>query len=125
MNSVLEYKPQLRERIGWKLFPSGLPEERNCPFAPHDMVRTEVTIDLSFLDRLRTFLTGRVAVTVKTYTENVVGKTHTDAHTKVRPWVFLERSGRPTWWNLLDLGLLVIVLLEILNVTLWVISFFR
>ena len=89
-NHCKEYVPTLRQRIGWKLFPNLLPKHTEPGFVSQDLVRTEVMIELSFLDRCRAFLSGRIHVTVRAWTENVVGKTSTDAHTHVQPWKFLD-----------------------------------
>lgn len=90
MNTTLEYIPTRRERIGWRLFPA-----RHCdiPDKPgmRDCVVTRTTADLSFIDRLRVLVSGRIEVQAKTATENVVGAHATNAEFSVRPPSWLCR----------------------------------
>lgn len=90
MNTTQEYIPTHRERIGWRFFPS-----RHCdiPDKPgmRDCVVTRTTTDLSFLDRVRVLISGRIEVQSKTATENVIGDHATNAEFCVRPPSWLSR----------------------------------
>lgn len=84
MNTAQEYIPTRRERLGWRLFPS-----RHCDMPKgmgfRDGIITEVTVGLSFADRVRALFSGRIRVVSKTATGNLVGHYETNAVAHVEP----------------------------------------
>ncbi len=90
MNYCQEYMPTRLERLGWRFFPS-----RHCDIPDkvgmHDAVITVTKAELSFADRLRVLISGRVEVQSKTATENLVGSHETNAVFIVRPPTWLDR----------------------------------
>lgn len=91
MNSAMEYIPTRRERLGWHLFPRVDQPEKPCPFNGRDMAITDVTAELSFGDRIRLLVSGRLSVRVRTETENVLGKVHSNSEIHVQPPRWLSR----------------------------------
>jgi hypothetical protein len=84
------YVPQWHEKLGWKLFPShhiDLPEMPNRK----DGLICHVTVQLSWLDRLRMLISGKLEVTAKTATENVIGANVTATGVSVIPPTWLRR----------------------------------
>jgi len=87
---ALVYVPQWQEKLGWKLFPSNhidLPEMPNRK----DGLICHVTVQLSWLDRLRMLISGKLDVTAKTATENVIGANVTATGVSVIPPTWLQR----------------------------------
>lgn len=90
-NSAMCYQSQRRERLGWRLFPNA-----HC-FSPdleggRDGIVSRVRCELSFMDRLRLLISGRIEVWVKTTTENEVGRHATNSSISVRPPDWLDRK---------------------------------
>jgi hypothetical protein len=50
-------------------------------------------VELSFLDRLRVLITGRIEIETRTSTENVIGKSATASTFTALPWKWMERNG--------------------------------
>ena len=87
---ALVYVPQWQEKLGWILFPSNhidLPEMPNRK----DGLICHVTVQLSWLDRLRMLISGKLEVTAKTATENVIGANVTATGVSVIPPTWLQR----------------------------------
>ena len=80
---AVDHRPTWRERIRYRLFP-----HRHC-FAPEapatykDCVSIRTVTVLSWADRLRIMLTGRVVTETRTVTEHEVGNSVTNAVTYV------------------------------------------
>ena len=89
------YVPTLMEKIGWKLFPSKIPDDPDPESKARDMIVTRTTINFSFADRLRILVSGRVEVESRTATENEIGGHRTTACSSVRPPKLLTRNGAP------------------------------
>lgn len=86
-----DYQPTWRDRLRGRLFPY-----RHChpPEAPGhylDCITIHTTVGLSWIDRFRVMLTGRLEVTTRTVTENTIGKNVTASESYVLPPLFLER----------------------------------
>lgn len=62
-----------RERLKWKLFPSRHCELPSAPATYQDCVVVRTVAMLSFADRVRVLLSGRLTIETKTVTENIVG----------------------------------------------------
>lgn len=90
-NQTLEYCATRREQIGWRLFPRRWIDLPELP-AMRDCIVTTTTAELSFIDRLRVLVSGRIEVQAKTATENVVGATATGAVFNVCPPSWLSRK---------------------------------
>lgn len=89
-NYCQEYIPTRLEKLGWRLFPSNhcdIPDK----IGMHDCVVTITRSELSFMDRLRVLVSGRIEVQSKTATENLVGSHATNAVLIVRPPYWLDR----------------------------------
>lgn len=85
------YIPNWQDRINRVLFPyryTELPEMDGAK----DGLHCGVKVDFSFIDRLRILFSGKVEVTIKTTTENVIGKHVTNTGVSVRPPDFLTRK---------------------------------
>lgn len=89
-NHAVEYVPTLRERIGWRLFPA---QHCDVPDKPgmHDMIVSETKTELSFADRLRVLVSGRVRTVTKTATACLIGDHETSAVFCVEPPTWLRR----------------------------------
>lgn len=87
----MEYVPTRRERLGWRLFPRADQPAKPCPFSGRDMVIVDVAAELSFVDRLRLLVSGRLSIRVRVETENVVGKTDSNSKIHVQPPSWLSR----------------------------------
>lgn len=85
------YVPQMREKIGWKLFPR---QHFDSPemVGAHDCLHCHVVASFSFLDRLRILISGEVKITTKTATEHLIGKHKTLSGVEVLPPKFLRRT---------------------------------
>lgn len=92
-NTAMEYIPTFREKIGHKLFPSKMPEyPTNHPQPSYaDALIIKSTIHLSFVDRLRALVSGKVRLETRTVTENVLGVHTTASVGYVEPPDFLCR----------------------------------
>jgi hypothetical protein len=86
----VEYVPQWQEKLGWKLYPASHVDMPDVPNM-HDCLVCRVTVHLSWIDRLRTLISGRMEVSTKTATENVIGKHVTASGVSVRPPTWLDR----------------------------------
>lgn len=84
------YVPQWQEKLGWKLFPNSYTEMPGIP-KMKDCLVCYVTVHLSWLDRLRMLISGKLEVTAKTTTENVIGENFTNTGVSVRPPAWLDR----------------------------------
>lgn len=92
-NHCMVYVPQWQEKIGWKLFPNVYVETPEMDGMKDVMVcRTQA--HLSFIDRIRTLISGKVEITTKTVTQNVIGETVTACGVSVRPPSWLDRIER-------------------------------
>lgn len=63
-----------KHRLRLKLFPPNYPD---CPRAPEnykDVLHQNSVVELSFLDRIRILISGRIAIKSQTVTENLIGK---------------------------------------------------
>lgn len=95
VNSIQQYYPTKRERIGWKLFPSKMsnfPEEVEPKSFFRDGIITNITLELDIWDRIRTLISGKIHVGVRIGTENVVGKCVTATTMYVQPPKILTRG---------------------------------
>ncbi len=84
----VEVKLTLRQRIGRKLFPS---RHVDWPDMTHnkDGICTNTHAELSFKDRIRVLISGRLTVVNRTGCENGVGHTVTTCCLHVDPPAFL------------------------------------
>ena len=89
--SALAYVPQWQENLGWKLFPNSYTEMPEIPDMRDGLV-CGITVTLSWLDRLRILISGKMEVTAKTATENVIGANVTATGVSVRPPAWLDRQ---------------------------------
>lgn len=90
-NGCMQYIPQWQEKLGWKLFPNNyteLPEKTGGK----DGLHCRIAVSLSRIDRLRTLISGKIEVTAKTTTENLIGKHITNTRVSVRPPAWLDRT---------------------------------
>ena len=55
-----------------------------------DCLTSHTFCELSIADRIRVLLTGRLEVTTRRLSENVIGKTVAASGCRVLPWKFLE-----------------------------------
>ncbi len=82
-NTSLEYRPTLRERILWRLFPSQAlpmhPTITGLPEWAQDAINLETTCHLDFADRLRVLITGKLVVKSRTYTAIAPGRVESSA----------------------------------------------
>jgi hypothetical protein len=88
---AVQYFPQWQERLGWRLFPSNhidSPEMQNA----RDVFVCKTVANLSFIDRLRVLISGKILVTTKTTTENVIGENITASGVTVLPPPYLDRK---------------------------------
>jgi hypothetical protein len=85
------YVPNWQDKIQRALFPSGPYVETPELEGGKDGLCSYVNIDLSFADRIRAFVSGRIQVISKTTTENVIGRCVTIASTTIKPPKFLDR----------------------------------
>lgn len=90
-NGIMQYNSQWQERIGWRLFPSKHIDAPKMEGAKDVVIACSYT-HLSWLDRIRVLISGTCAVTVKTTTENIVGKSISISAFEVRPPKFLQRK---------------------------------
>lgn len=88
---AVAYQSQWRERLGWRLFPAAHADIPDLP-GSKDGIICHVKCELSFWDRLRVLISGRIEVGVKTATEFPVGKTATNSSISVRPPDWLDRK---------------------------------
>ena len=86
----MHYRPTWREKIGMLLFPAGSHLDWPELEGSKDGHLTRVRCELSFLDRLRVFLTGRCTVEIKVKTLNFLGEHRAASHFKVDPPKFLS-----------------------------------
>lgn len=94
MNGAVEYRANWQDKIARRLFP-----QRHCEMPkwfgktyPADGLHVGITIEISFVDRVRILLTGRAIISSKTLTENLIGNHVTNSSVSVLPWKFLERE---------------------------------
>ena len=88
-NTVLEYHSTRLERLGWYLFPNTLCDMPDKP-GMRDCLVTRTKVELSFVDRLRVLVSGRIQVETKTATKNVVGAQETNAAFVVKPPAWMD-----------------------------------
>lgn len=75
----MDYEPTLWERLrGW-LFPTKHCHRPNVDFESKDTVVVHSVTKLDLCDRLRVLMTGIVVYSVRTATENEVGRTATNS----------------------------------------------
>lgn len=91
-NGCMEYVPQWQEKIGRKLFPNVHIDFPETKFKAEDGISITTTVMLSWLDRIRTLVSGKLQVTAKTTTENEIGKYVTSSSVSVRPPSWLDRK---------------------------------
>lgn len=87
---VMEYIPQWQEKIGRKLFPASYIEWPEMEGAK-DGLHCDITVELSMLDRIRVLFSGKLEVTAKTATENLLGAHKTVTGVRVLPPFYLDR----------------------------------
>ena len=68
-----------RERLRFRLFPSRYCELPPAPATFQDCVVITTVASLSFVDRVRVLVTGKVTIETKTVTEHIVGGTMTSS----------------------------------------------
>jgi hypothetical protein len=68
-----------RERIRFRAFPTRHCELPSAPTTFQDCVVVTTVASLSFVDRLRVLVSGKVTVQTKTVTEHIVGGTATSS----------------------------------------------
>lgn len=90
-NSACVYVSQWQERLGWRLFPQHHFDSPEMDGA-HDCFHCTTVVELSFLDRLRALISGKIKVTTKTATEFQIGKSVTASGVNVSPPKFLDRK---------------------------------
>ena len=92
-DGCMQYVPQLREKIGWKLFPPNYVDTPELPAGTiqMDVFHAHTHVHFSFLDRLRILISGNIEVTTKTATENQLGNHVTASCVQVIPPKFLQR----------------------------------
>ena len=78
-NYYVEYKPTLRERILGRFYRSKRVPVVKPDFEAADEIRTSVTCELSFLDRIKLIFTGKLQVDIRTATEIAPGKLKTES----------------------------------------------
>jgi hypothetical protein len=89
-----EYVPQFWEKVGWRLFPqrhTEAPDATAAGIQAKDCLTIRTEVHLSWLDRIRVIVSGRLRVESKTITENRLGGLSTNSGASVRPPKFLER----------------------------------
>lgn len=89
-NYGMRYVPRRLEKLGWRLFPHRHCEAPELPGPCRDCSITRVTVCLSFIDRIRLLLTGRLLVEVKTSTEHEIGESATTSAAYVDAPKFLQ-----------------------------------
>lgn len=88
----VEHKDTLLDKLRRKLFPY-----RHCQLPEasaewKDCMTVHTTCVLSFTDRIRAMLTGRIEVTSRTVTENEIGSHTTASEVYVRPPAFMDNE---------------------------------
>jgi uncharacterized membrane protein len=73
-----------RERLWWKLFPARLPVLPEAPYHWKDVIHVRTSSTLSWADRLRVLVLGRVVVETRIVTENTVGLQRSASVTYIR-----------------------------------------
>ena len=76
-----------------RLFPQNhtdIPDSSKLPFQVKDVIVQYVECELSFIDRIRCLISGRISVVTKTSTEGVIGRNRTASGISVRPPEFLD-----------------------------------
>ncbi len=81
-------KDLLRRKL-FPVDPCPLPE---APSTYADVINIKTSVELSFGQRLRVMLTGRLRVETKTVTENRIGQSITASSAYALPWKFLENK---------------------------------
>lgn len=83
-----------RDKLRCKLFPATpcyVPDAPDDPPEFRDALICRVTVELSFIDRLRVLVSGRLSVETKTITENRIGRHQTASSAYPLPIRLLER----------------------------------
>lgn len=88
---VQQYVPQWQEKLGRKLFKKHHIDMPDLP-GMKDCLVSRTVAHLSFVDRLKVLISGKIEVTTNTATEHVIGKTFTNSGVSVRPPGWLERK---------------------------------
>lgn len=83
--------PTWRDRLRWRLFPARHCDVPPAPAAFKDCLNCVTEVQLSWRDRLRVFLTGRLVVQARIVTEEKIGRTATNSSAHVLPWKWMER----------------------------------
>jgi hypothetical protein len=94
-NFCVEFKPTWREKVGFKLFPSKhveAPTPKWKELSGDCLVIGTVSV-LSWADRLRVLISGRVHTHSKTITQYSIGMNVTAAETFIEPPAWL--TGKP------------------------------
>ena len=84
-NFASEYVPTFLEKIGYKLFPHGMPEDADPEGKMRDLVIIRTYWAPSIFDRLRLLFSGRLTVETRIATQNFVGDHKATALLSVRP----------------------------------------
>lgn len=85
MNTVLEYRPILKQRLFGRFFRSrplpAIPQGHitGLPWWAKDALYTDVTCHLSFWDKIRVLITGKFVVKIRTCTAEVPGRVETQS----------------------------------------------
>lgn len=90
-NGAQEYKSQFRERLGWKLFPYGMPENPEKVSWGTDVLHLNAETQFSFIERLRILFTGRIAFRARIVCQYSPGKTLAASFAWPLPPKYLER----------------------------------
>jgi hypothetical protein len=88
---AMQYTPQWQETLGHKLFP---PQHCFFPEVPNakDGFGCNTEVSLSFMDRLRVLLTGKLLVVVKMTCDGEIGNHSTNTCAYPPPPKFLQRK---------------------------------
>lgn len=92
-NECLVYIQQWQEKLGWKIFPNTYVDSPELP-EMKDVIVSYTRVNLSFIDRLRVLISGKIEITTKTATENIIGAVKTNCGSSVRPPWWLDRVDR-------------------------------
>jgi hypothetical protein len=84
------YVPQWQEKLGWRLFPAHHIDSPELPCA-HDVLVCVSRVHLSWIDRLRVLISGKIEVTSKTTTKGVIGDHISASVFSARPPAWLDR----------------------------------
>lgn len=92
INAVSERKRTWKDKLRWKLFSISHIQHRKPDSFYKDFMHTNAIISLSFTNRIRVLLSGRIHYQVRVLTENIVGECSTNSCVHILPPTFLERK---------------------------------